>query len=191
MRIEKCWFCSSSIYPGHGTVFVRNDAKIFRFCRSKCHKYFNAKHNPRKMHWTKAHRKAAGKEMVVDSVFEFEKRRNRPVRYDRDLYVNTVQAIKTIDRVKAQRKTRYWQKRMLAAFEKRKVPALNELKKHAVLLGDEGIVLKDQYVKESMEDDMMDDVIEAEAELKMEDEAKEDARMVKPIKSKKATAIRA
>ncbi|XP_038905541.1 probable ribosome biogenesis protein RLP24 isoform X2 [Benincasa hispida] len=107
MRLEKCWFCSSTIYPGHGIQFVRNDATIFRFCRSKCHKNFKMKRNPRKVKWTKAYRRLHGKDMTQDSTFEFERKRNRPERYDRNLTEETLKAIKKIDKVRANRESRH------------------------------------------------------------------------------------
>mmetsp|Transcript_20291 Transcript_20291/g.29984 ORF Transcript_20291/g.29984 Transcript_20291/m.29984 type:complete len:167 (+) Transcript_20291:86-586(+) len=109
VRVSTCYFCSGPVYPGHGVEFARNDSKLFRFCGAKCHKNFRRKRNPRKVRWTKAFRKAAGKEMVVDSTFAFEKRRNRPVKYDRDLVSKTLVAIKKIGNVQEQREKRFFE----------------------------------------------------------------------------------
>lgn len=115
MRVEKCWFCSSSIYPGHGITFVRNDATIFRFCRSKCHKNFKMKRNPRKVRWTKAYRKLAGKELAEDATFEMERKRNRPEKYDRELVQKTIKAMERVGEIREKRQARFYEKRMLRA----------------------------------------------------------------------------
>lgn len=112
MRIEKCWFCSSNIYPGHGICFVRNDSKLFRFCRSKCHKNFKMKRNPRKVKWTKAYRVIHGKDLSGDSSFNFERRRNRPVKYDREITRATLKAMQTLEEIRVRREQRFYENRM-------------------------------------------------------------------------------
>ncbi|KAI0143539.1 ribosomal protein L24e-domain-containing protein [Xylariaceae sp. FL1272] len=112
MRVETCYFCSRPAYPGKGMQFVRNDGKAFRFCRSKCHKNFKMKRNPRKLGWTKAYRKAAGKEMTVDSTLQFAQRRNVPVRYNRELWEKTMQAMSRIQEIRQKRERVHYKRRM-------------------------------------------------------------------------------
>lgn len=111
-RIETCHFCSQPCYPSKGITFVRNDAKTFRFCRSKCHKNFKMKRNPRKLGWTKAFRRAHGKEMTVDSTLQFQQRRNVPVRYNRDLVARTLEAMSRVGEIRAKRERQFYKNRM-------------------------------------------------------------------------------
>ncbi|QLG70569.1 hypothetical protein HG535_0A05100 [Zygotorulaspora mrakii] len=118
MRIYQCHFCSSPVYPGHGIMFVRNDAKEFRFCRSKCHKAFKQRRNPRKLKWTKAFRKAAGKELAVDSTLTFAQRRNVPVRYNRELVQTTLSAMERVEEIRQKRERAFYKNRMKGNEEK-------------------------------------------------------------------------
>ncbi|WVQ95572.1 hypothetical protein IAU59_002669 [Kwoniella sp. CBS 9459] len=134
MRIEKCYFCSANVYPGHGTMFVRNDAKCFRFCSSKCHKNFKMKRNPRKVRWTKAFRRSNGKEMVVDTTFEFEKRRNVPVRYDRELVATTLKAMERVAEIRSKREKAFWKNRMSGNTAKNLRDAALSIERHIELV---------------------------------------------------------
>ena len=159
MRIDKCYFCSKSVYPGHGMMFVRNDAKSFRFCSSKCNKLFKSKKNPRKLKWTKAYRAAHGKEMTCDSVLDFEKRRNIPVRYNRDLMVKTIQAMKRVDEIKSARQQRMFDKRMDEHKVKKRADIENELMKHTGLIEDPKMkeyILKKKEQKRKTKQDRID-----------------------------------
>ena len=112
MRLEKCWFCSSTIYPGHGICFVRNDSKLFKFCRTKCHKNFKMKRNPRKVKWTKVYRALQGKDLCDDTIFQFERRRNRPLKYNRELINSTLSALDKLDAIHTRRSSRFFENRM-------------------------------------------------------------------------------
>ena len=160
MRIEKCYFCSANVFPGHGMAFIRNDSKVsansssdfpvqmFMFCSSKCNKLFKAKKNPRKLKWTKAYRAAHGKELTNDTVLDFEKRRNVPIRYNRDLMVKTIQAMKRVDEIKRVRQQRHFDKRMEAHKGKKRTDLVNELIRHSDLIEDPKVK---EYIKAKKE----------------------------------------
>uniref|UniRef100_A0A7R9YS66 TRASH domain-containing protein n=1 Tax=Chlamydomonas euryale TaxID=1486919 RepID=A0A7R9YS66_9CHLO len=149
MRIEKCWFCSSSIYPGRGITFVRNDATCFHFCRSKCHKNFKMKRNPRKVRWTKAYRKLAGKELAEDATFELERKRNRPEKYNRETVAKTIKAIGKIKEIRSKRQDRHYERRMQRAKQLEKKADKVQLEKEIHLIKAPESLQKDK-VKEKL-----------------------------------------
>ena len=152
MRIETCYFCSGPIYPGHGIVFVRNDAKIFRFCRSKCHRNFKAKKNPRKIRWTKAYRKTHEKELVTDPVYDFEKIRNTPIKYNREIWTDTVQAMDKLAKIRKDREDRFYEKRMRRAKHDKKEMIKADLIRHEQLISNPKIREKVDKLREERDE---------------------------------------
>ena len=72
--------------------------------------------------------------MVVDSTFEFEKRRNRPVKYNRELMGKTLMAMQKVQTIKERREQQYFNNRMLDAKAEKKKVARVELEKDIGIL---------------------------------------------------------
>lgn len=73
------------------------------------------KRNPRKVRWTKAYRKLAGKELAEDATFELERKRNRPEKYDREVVSKTIKAMERIEDIRVKRQGRFHDARMQRA----------------------------------------------------------------------------
>ena len=189
MRIETCYFCSGPIYPGHGIVFVRNDGKMFRFCRSKCHKNFKAKKNPRKIRWTKAYRKTHGKELVTDPVYEFEKIRNTPIKYNREIWTDTIQAMDKLAKIRKDREDRFFNERMKKAAKIKKEIIKKDLIRHEQLIADPKIREKVDKLREERdekklleEEKKLNKNIGLERDINTGEKDNEDVEMNKPKK---------
>lgn len=72
--------------------------------------------------------------MTVDATFEFEKRRNRPVKYDRNLFGSTVLAMQKVKDIQVQREQRFFEERQKDAAGVKKSQARVEIEKHIELL---------------------------------------------------------
>ncbi|KAF0748380.1 putative ribosome biogenesis protein RLP24 [Aphis craccivora] len=160
MRIDTCYFCSSKMYPGHGMHFVRNDCKVFKFCRSKCHRAFQKKKNPRRIRWTKAYRKAVGKELAVDPSFEIEKRRNIPMKYDREFWQMSMEAIKKVTEIQKKRQSTYVMQRLRKGREVEQHRDIREVQRDMSLIRSPAAGLKQRLAIEEklLEEDQENDV---------------------------------
>lgn len=149
-------------------MFVRNDAKEFRFCRSKCHKAFKQRRNPRKLKWTKAFRKAAGKELAVDSTLTFAQRRNVPVRYNRELVATTLKAMARIEDIRQKRERAFYKNRMRGNKERDFLRDKKLVESNPELLRMREIEIANAMAKQQAREEA-----EAEAQSEMESDEEE------------------
>jgi large subunit ribosomal protein L24e len=73
------------------------------------------KRQARKLKWTKTHRALRGKEMIVDQELllgQFAKRRNAPVKYDRNLVQATIKAMERIQEIRTRRERVFTRRRL-------------------------------------------------------------------------------
>ena len=138
---------------------------------------FKMKRNPRKLKWTKAFRRAAGKEMTVDSTLSFAARRNIPVRYDRNLVASTIKAMDRVSEIKARREKVFHKQRM--AGNKERVRQEN-----ARLVAEQGHLLPRERASVRRERERMD--VDAEGAMvgeevmeDLEEELSEEEEVVK------------
>ena len=72
--------------------------------------------------------------MAVDSTFEFEKRRNRPLKYNREVMGQTLQAMQRVKEIQTAREQRFFQTRKKDAAAEKKIYARYEIEKSIDLL---------------------------------------------------------
>ncbi len=72
--------------------------------------------------------------MTVDSTFEFEKRRNRPIRYNRETMETTLRAMKRVSEIQHRRQDLFWKNRMRAHAGVQREQIRAEIKKGIELI---------------------------------------------------------
>ncbi len=55
--MHNCSFCGCELRPASGKMFVRNDGRVFYFCKSKCQKNWDMGRSGKEHKWTKLYKK--------------------------------------------------------------------------------------------------------------------------------------
>lgn len=137
-------------------------SQIFKFCRSKCHAAFKKKKNPRKVKWTKAYRKTVGKELSIDPAFEFEKRRNVPLKYDRQTWTRAIDAMKKVEAIKQKRQNNYIMQRLRKGRELENERDIKEVQRDLSLIKSPAAGLRERKQQEAATEALDDSEAEME-----------------------------
>lgn len=130
---------------------------------------FKKRKNPRKTRWTKAFRKTAGKELTVDPSLEFEKRRAQPMKYSRELWTKTVDAMERINAIKERRTGQFVMERLRKGRTVEIEMDVKDVQKNMSLIRSPAAGLRERKAREAAQDEAMeDDDNEEEEEEKIE-----------------------
>merc|ERR1712176_536565 len=105
---------------------------------------------------------------AVDPSFELEKRRNVPVKYDRELWEKTLGAMKRIDEIKTRRQNQHILNRLKKGKEVRKMADIKEVQKNINLIRPPAAALKR---KREMERGKVEVTMESDDDEEDEEEA--------------------
>ena len=72
--------------------------------------------------------------MTIDSTLEFEKRRNIPIKYDRNLMQTTIKAMKRVHAIKAKRERVFYKNRVMEKRQKDLQLSIDQLQKDIDLI---------------------------------------------------------
>merc|ERR1739840_51527 len=95
-------------------------------------------------------------ELAVDPSFEFEKKRNVPVKYDRELWQNSINAMQRVEEIKNKRQAHHIFQRMKLAKKIQKAKDIKEVERDLALIKSPAAGLK-KANRVAMEGEMEDD----------------------------------
>merc|ERR1711971_1530524 len=93
-----------------------------------------------------------------DPSFEFEKRRNIPVKYDRELWANTVTAMQRVEEIKNKRQAHHIFQRMKLAKKIQKAKDIKEVERDLALIKSPAAGLRQAMKAKQAEDEELGEV---------------------------------
>jgi len=106
---------------------------------------------------------------VQDSTIEFEKRRNVPVRYDRELVETTVKAMKRVAEIKAKREREFFKHRMAVAKDKHREARKNKREKKGRMVAARDAAIAKTYAEAAEEEQREQQEQERQQRVDMEE----------------------
>lgn len=85
-----------------------------------------------------------GKELAVDPAFEFEKRRNIPVKYNRELWNKTIEAMKKVETIRQRRQNLHIMQRLRKGRELEQERDVKEVQRDLSLIRSPAAGLKER-----------------------------------------------